>query len=79
MADTKIESVPSHAENHEMGGLGAIASHKTEAAYENAIDPALEKRVLRKMDRSLVPLVTALCRSTSQTLHSPNYTDCRAA
>lgn len=60
MADTKIESVPSHAENHEMGGLGAIASHKTEAAYENAIDPALEKRVLRKMDRSLVPLVTAL-------------------
>lgn len=63
MADTKIESAPSHAENHEMG-LGAIASHKTEAAYENAIDPALEKRVLRKMDRSLVPLVTALCRST---------------
>lgn len=65
MADNKIEAAPPHAENHEMGGLGGVISHKTEEPYDNVIDPVMEKRVLRKMDRALIPLVTALCRYNS--------------
>jgi hypothetical protein len=28
------------------------------------IDPVVEKRVLRKMDKAIIPLVTALCKHT---------------
>lgn len=57
-----IDAAKPHAERAEMDGLDD-AGHKVEAAYGNAIDPVLEKRVVRKLDRSLIPLVTALCVS----------------
>lgn len=61
MDDHQIDSAKPYAERAEMDGLDD-SGRKAEAAHGNAIDPVLEKRVLRKLDRSLIPLVTALCK-----------------
>lgn len=33
------------------------------------IDPAIEKRVVRKLDRNIVPLVMALCKQDPMSCH----------
>lgn len=61
MDDSKIEAVPQpHAERYEMDGPDT-ASQKVEGTTVGHIDPAHEQRVVRKMDRALIPLVSALC------------------
>jgi hypothetical protein len=36
------------------------------AREQQSIDPIMEKRVVRKMDRHIIPLVMALCMVTSE-------------
>jgi len=36
-------------------------------AHSHYIDPAMERRVVRKIDMRLIPLVTAMCKSISTT------------
>jgi hypothetical protein len=40
-------------------------SYDDEARQPESIDPIMEKRVLRKMDRNIIPLVMALCMTVS--------------
>lgn len=60
--DTISESVQTHPANYE-GELGKAASlsNSDEDREVQAIDPMVEKRLLRKMDRNIIPLVMALC------------------
>lgn len=60
MDDHKLDVAEPHAERSEMANID-VTGKMAEEAYGNEIDPAAEKRVLRKMDRALIPLVTALC------------------
>jgi hypothetical protein len=49
------------ASNGELEKAG-IPSYDDEAQEPQSIDPIMEKRVVRKLDRNIIPLVMALCR-----------------
>ena len=53
---------PTHDGELEKAGAPA---YDEEAREPQSIDPIMEKRVLRKMDRNIIPLVMALCRAYS--------------
>ena len=50
MADVEKSNPVSHAENNTPQGMRYVH-----------IDPALQKRVVRKLDLNLMPMVMALC------------------
>lgn len=47
-------------------GSDSYSVGRPEEAQVDEIDPELERRVVRKIDRVLVPLVTALCEQHSR-------------
>lgn len=49
------EPASEKVENHQIEGDSAVASS------QYVIDPAIEKRVVRKLDMRVVPMVMALC------------------
>lgn len=49
---------PSHNEEPEKAGF---PSYENEPREPHSIDPIMEKRVVRKLDRNIIPLVMALC------------------
>lgn len=69
MEDSNIRMDGSPETKHGLNQLDN--SEKAEEVRMVEIDPELEKRVVRKIDRVLVPLVTALCKQLiSYTLSS---------
>ena len=57
-ADTQAQPV----HNGELEKSG-IPTYDEDAREPESIDPVMEKRVVRKMDRNIIPLVMALCMS----------------
>lgn len=57
-------------EKHEISQLERDGDSPNGTPYH--VTPEMEKRVLRKLDRRLVPLVMVLCRTQFPHLHSIN-------
>lgn len=57
---TKAEAAEPQAEKHETGDGNEVGNLSADHLH---IDPELERRVVRKIDKVLIPLVMALCQS----------------
>lgn len=65
-----------HATNGEVEKAASVAYDDGDERAPQPIDPIMEKRLLRKMDRNIIPLVMALCTigTTSSSTRSPLLT-----
>lgn len=70
--DEKTENLGQDAENHTVPNeeleKGGSPTYDDEARESQSIDPVMERRVVRKMDRNIIPLVMALCKNPSSAL-----------
>ena len=62
------ETVPNVEKHEEAGGVTNVPESPEELRHVTTIDPEVERRVVRKIDLRLVPLVTALCTNSHSTL-----------